>query len=1096
MKKIKWFLIPILISVLLVNMLPASIVASSSWLSGWSYRKSHDLIGATDAGTGYQISIIVHSGSGVDSDADVYLDSHCTDFPNDIRFTDDDGTTELDHWCENLTADPAVFWVEVTDDLSNNQSICIYYGKSGAASASNGDNTFPDFFEDDWDDVAKLQIPTSTYDAFGLLIKTGDDEVIYFYRRGTSNEFDKGDVYKCIYTPSTDSWGIPALVYSDGTYDVRNVGGGVIGSHIYLFFERYNCFTSTDIDIGYIKSTDLTGSSWGNYAVIDTSPLTTGAPYGHIVPTSNSTTFLQPIYGSYDSTHVVEVLKTTDSGDSWSVGAVIYSGATYWCETCIDYIGDSKMIALARDNAGNYVGQSMSEDDGENWGTNEDHDDGVMAYTNLGESTKKKVPWIIYDSESGKVIAPYMDRYSPYWMKIAEADADTVYADPTGWGDQQLVHTWGNQHCGYPSIVKISSGRYFLVYVAEVSKADGFEWGSDGDPLSNAEGGIAWTIVANGDSKAEIDTSQYYQGVRSARLYRDGTNSPQARITQTPLTSDQFIEFNLRKDNTSYFSLYHGNGTHCIHVNIADDEKIYYYDGANHDTGASVTINTWYKLGIKNVDWAAHTYDIYLEDSLIQSGAIMRTYASHSGRITFYNAGGTSELWLDDVNVARVAANTYGCYYPIKWTRYGFGTLSVSSGLLTFSGSPGLKNADGDVIESIDTFNYSCRLRTRYKFAGAAGVFNAASIGLGRRSYDPISTHCAAIVMYSTGGGTYCLSTEDGSNRTLSSGYARESDYAITDILWESDQVKFIRGANEEAITTTLPGEAMPISFGGDYYGATVFEVYGDWFFISKYVDPEPAHGSWGSEVSLPAAPTNVAATDGDHTDKVVVTWTKSTGATGYKVYEGGNLLDTLGDVATYDDTAAPAPTITPGTASATDGSSTAYITLSISGESVANGSSRTYKVVAFNDAGDSPDSNTDTGYRGHGALTCQWQRSTGDSDDNYSNIDGATSSTYDDTEAPAPTITAGNATASDGTSTEYVTLTLSNHQGNNGDGRWFQSVLNAEGAVSQDSTADRGYRGTDTLGFQWWESATDSDADYSVIVEATTNPYLSLIHI
>ena len=162
----------------------------------------------------------------------------------------------------------------------------------------------------------------------------------------------------------------------------------------------------------------------------------------------------------------------------------------------------------------------------------------------------------------------------------------------------------------------------------------------------------------------------------------------------------------------------------------------------------------------------------------------------------------------------------------------------------------------------------------------------------------------------------------------------------------------------------------------------------------------------------------------------MVVTWTKSTGATGYKVYEGRNLLDTVGDVATYDDTAAPAPTITAGSASASDGTSADYVALSLSGQSANNGSSRTYKVVAFNGAGDSPDSNTDNGYRGVGSLTYQWQRSAADADASYSDISGATTASYNDTGAPA-----------------------------NGDGRYYHCVLNATGASQQTSTSDRGYR-------------------------------------
>ncbi|PVX27584.1 MAG: hypothetical protein CW716_01505 [Candidatus Bathyarchaeum sp.] len=74
-----------------------------SWLSGWDYRKSHVINYAADAGTGYQVSLTVHYGSGSDSGDDVYLGSKCrTDF-GDIRFTDDDGSTELDYWMEEKT---------------------------------------------------------------------------------------------------------------------------------------------------------------------------------------------------------------------------------------------------------------------------------------------------------------------------------------------------------------------------------------------------------------------------------------------------------------------------------------------------------------------------------------------------------------------------------------------------------------------------------------------------------------------------------------------------------------------------------------------------------------------------------------------------------------------------------------------------------------------------------------------------------------------------------------------------------------------------------------------------------------------------------
>lgn len=206
------------------------------------------------------------------------------------------------------------------------------------------------------------------------------------------------------------------------------------------------------------------------------------------------------------------------------------------------------------------------------------------------------------------------------------------------------------------------------------------------------------------------------------------------------------------------------------------------------------------------------------------------------------------------------------------------------------------------------------------------------------------------------------------------------------------------------------------------------------------------AHNSagWGyggeqTFLTQPAAPTNVQATDGTHTDKVVITWTKSTGATGYQVYRNGTPLGWLGDVATYNDTGANAPTITGGTASASDETYTTHVALSISGESANNGTTHTYKVRAKNATGESTDSGTNTGYRGVGSLTYQWQRSAADSDADYSDIDGATTASYNYTGAPA-----------------------------DGSGRYYKCRLNATGTTQQFSTSDRGYRAVNTPPNEW----------------------------
>jgi len=178
-------------------------------------------------------------------------------------------------------------------------------------------------------------------------------------------------------------------------------------------------------------------------------------------------------------------------------------------------------------------------------------------------------------------------------------------------------------------------------------------------------------------------------------------------------------------------------------------------------------------------------------------------------------------------------------------------------------------------------------------------------------------------------------------------------------------------------------------------------------------------------------APTNIAATN-SLSDKVTVTWTKTTGATGYRVYRDDvDVSGLLGDVDTYDDTGADPPTITPGDAVATDGKRSGYVRLTIDGFSFADGTEHTYKVKAFKAYAESDYSSEATGYRwAKGDLTYQWQRSAADSDASYSNITGGISATYNDYGAPA-----------------YPAA------------RYFKCVISMTDAATQTTAADRGYR-------------------------------------
>ncbi|MFA6145923.1 MAG: DUF2341 domain-containing protein, partial [Patescibacteria group bacterium] len=107
------------------------------------YKKDISLIGAGNAGTNYRIQVNVSYASKIG--ANLSCSSHCqTDF-DDIRFYDDDGITELDHWRSTyVDSDQATFYVQVQDSMSEgyNPTIYMYYGDGDASSASSLLNTY------------------------------------------------------------------------------------------------------------------------------------------------------------------------------------------------------------------------------------------------------------------------------------------------------------------------------------------------------------------------------------------------------------------------------------------------------------------------------------------------------------------------------------------------------------------------------------------------------------------------------------------------------------------------------------------------------------------------------------------------------------------------------------------------------------------------------------------------------------------------------------------------------------------------------------------------------------------------------------------
>lgn len=199
---------------------------AADWYGEYVYRKYHDITGAAGAGTGYQIMLTVHYGTGVDSGSDVYLGGKCQADFGDLRFTADDGITPLPYWIQaSVASSYATVWVKVSDDLGTDQSIYLYYGDPDVASVSSGWLTW-DVFDDFsgsgtvWGDK-QLVIPTPStdyaycepsviYEADAQIIVT-DEPVFKIWFR--AEKYSTNDVW-IMYSESFDgvTWQTPVSV--------------------------------------------------------------------------------------------------------------------------------------------------------------------------------------------------------------------------------------------------------------------------------------------------------------------------------------------------------------------------------------------------------------------------------------------------------------------------------------------------------------------------------------------------------------------------------------------------------------------------------------------------------------------------------------------------------------------------------------------------------------------------------------------------------------------------------------------------------------------------------------------------------------------
>jgi len=184
---------------------------------------------------------------------------------------------------------------------------------------------------------------------------------------------------------------------------------------------------------------------------------------------------------------------------------------------------------------------------------------------------------------------------------------------------------------------------------------------------------------------------------------------------------------------------------------------------------------------------------------------------------------------------------------PSKWTG-DIESCSVLDSILTFG--PPARYYTEDIIWSIAAFDPGKRLRLRIQHVNAETDSHTYSTD--GFADDPEDN---TIMIYTETEPNWWTIIRDAGTGTFSdTGVAISTDWMIHQILWKDftyAKLNFNDGSFFE-MSNHVPDGPIPISFWASGDEGYPVSIKVDWVFVSKYVDPEPAHGAWGSLETYP----------------------------------------------------------------------------------------------------------------------------------------------------------------------------------------------------------------------------------------------------
>ncbi|HEU4717450.1 MAG TPA: T9SS type A sorting domain-containing protein [Bacteroidia bacterium] len=228
------------------------------------------------------------------------------------------------------------------------------------------------------------------------------------------------------------------------------------------------------------------------------------------------------------------------------------------------------------------------------------------------------------------------------------------------------------------------SGQLFAQVPCGAVFYDGFESGSYAPAWTVGSASTVWSVTATNPASG----TYRLEGTGADNTHMTGLSTTFASCTPSTISWDMYP-----------------NGTGACNYVVGGDNAVtptncvffcYYTSSTNgirFVSGSTVqytvpVINTWYHVEMRNINWSAHTFDIYIDNNLITTGFAFRSSSENSlTNLNLYNyTSGTFGAW-DNINVGGtfITANSFSSSVSCNGGSDGGVSLNVSGGTPAYS---------------------------------------------------------------------------------------------------------------------------------------------------------------------------------------------------------------------------------------------------------------------------------------------------------------------------------------------------------------------------------------------------------------------------